>query len=92
MSPSISISCEQSVSATFWRFAIPSVAAMLVSGLYQVIDGIFVGRYVGTEGLAGINMSMPILAIVIGVGLMIGMGGGSLLSMYRGEKNITASK
>ncbi|GDY24509.1 MATE family efflux transporter [Agarivorans sp. Toyoura001] len=87
MQQSISIPNEQSVSANFWRFAIPSVVAMLVSGLYQVIDGIFVGHYVGAQGLAGINMSIPVMALVTGVGLMIGMGGGSMLSMYRGENN-----
>lgn len=76
---------DESISRIFWRYAIPSILAMLVNGLYQVVDGIFVGHYVGFEGLAGINMSMPIIAIMIGFGIMIGMGGGSLMSIARGE-------
>ncbi|PKF81538.1 multidrug efflux protein [Vibrio sp. vnigr-6D03] len=78
---------NDSVTSTFWRYAIPSIVAMVVSGLYQVIDGIFVGHYVGGEGLAGINMAFPVLAVVIGIGLLIGMGGGSVISIKRGEGN-----
>ncbi|MDW6093751.1 MATE family efflux transporter [Vibrio rhizosphaerae] len=77
----------ESVAQAFWRFAIPSIVAMLVSGLYQIIDGLFVGQYVGSEGLAGVNMAMPLLGLIMGFGLLIGMGGGSVLSQYRGEKN-----
>ncbi len=76
---------DESISKVFWRYAIPSIAAMVVNGLYQVIDGIFVGHYVGFEGLAGINMTMPIIGVIIGLGLMVGMGGGSLMSIYRGQ-------
>ncbi|GAB7219169.1 MATE family efflux transporter [Vibrio comitans] len=77
---------DESVSQVFWRFAVPSVAAMLISGLYQIIDGIFVGHYVGYAGLAGINMAWPIIATIMGFGILVGMGAGSLVSMYRGEK------
>lgn len=75
------------VSKNFWKYAIPSIAAMLVSGLYQVIDGMFVGHYIGFEGLAGINLAWPIIGCIIGVGMMIGMGAGSLLSISRGEND-----
>lgn len=82
----------QSVAQAFWRFAIPSIVAMLVSGLYQIIDGFFVGHYVGSEGLAGINMAIPLLGLIMGFGLLIGMGGGSVLSQYRGEKNLPGTQ
>ena len=81
------INDNKSIRRTFWRYAIPSVAAMLVNGLYQVIDGIFVGHYIGFEGLAGINMAWPIIGIIAGLGLLVGMGSGSLISIYRGEGN-----
>lgn len=78
---------SQTVRRTFWRYTIPSVAAMLVNGLYQVVDGIFVGHYIGSDGLAGINMTWPIIGILIGLGLMVGLGAGSLVSIFRGEGN-----
>jgi|UniRef100_A6VZK7 putative MATE family efflux protein len=82
----------QSVAGTFWRFAIPSIVAMLVSGLYQIIDGFFVGHFVGADGLAGINMAIPLLGLIMGFGLLVGMGGGSVLSNYRGENNLPATQ
>ena len=78
---------NESIHRVFWRYAIPSIAAMLVNGLYQIIDGIFVGYFVGFTGLAAINMTMPIIGVIIGLGIMIGMGGGSLMSISRGEGN-----
>ncbi len=45
------------VAAAYWRYALPTVMAMLVSGLYQIVDGIFIGHVVGAEGLAAINMA-----------------------------------
>ncbi|CCN80590.1 putative Multi antimicrobial extrusion protein MatE [Vibrio nigripulchritudo SFn27] len=80
---------SQSVSRTFWRYAIPSILAMVVNGLYLVIDGIFVGHYVGSDGLAGINMVIPVVAIITGIGVLIGMGGGSIVSQFRGEGKLT---
>lgn len=76
-----------SISQNFWRYAIPSIAAMMVTGLYQIVDGIFVGHYVGYQGLAAINMAWPITYLLSGLGLMIGIGGGTLISIARGEKN-----
>lgn len=86
------VQSSQSVAGAFWRFAIPSIFAMLVSGLYQIIDGFFVGHFVGAEGLAGINMAIPLLGLIMGFGLLVGMGGGSVLSKYRGEKNLAATQ
>ncbi|AQS35423.1 Na+-driven multidrug efflux pump [Shewanella psychrophila] len=88
---SIPDSSNKSINRTFWRYAIPSVAAMLVNSFYQIIDGIFIGQYVGHEGLAGINMAWPIIYVFAGIGLMIGMGSGSLISRSRGEEQVSSS-
>ncbi|AGH80684.1 multidrug efflux pump VmrA [Psychromonas sp. CNPT3] len=71
---------------TFWKYAIPSLISMLASGLYQIIDGIFIGYYIGAHGLVAINIAWPIIGIIMGLGLMIGMGSGSLISTYLGKK------
>ncbi len=52
---------NRSIYRQFVRYTIPTVAAMLVNGLYQVVDGIFIGHYVGAEGLAGINVAWPVI-------------------------------
>ncbi|MBE1273756.1 MATE family efflux transporter [Enterovibrio baiacu] len=81
-----------SISRTFWRYTIPAIAAMIVNGLYQLVDGVFVGHYIGAEGLAAINIAWPVIALVSGLGLLIGMGSGSLVSIYRGEEKIPAAR
>ncbi|QUJ70160.1 MATE family efflux transporter (plasmid) [Photobacterium sp. GJ3] len=75
-----------SIRRTFYRFTIPAVMAMLVNGLYQIVDGIFVGHYLGQDGLTAMNMAWPIISLLLGTGLMIGMGAGSLISTYRGRQ------
>ncbi|MGR5154326.1 MATE family efflux transporter [Photobacterium swingsii] len=75
----------ESITRQFWRYTLPTIAAMLVNGLYQVVDGIFIGRYVGAQGLAAINVAWPIIGTVLGIGLMIGVGTGALCSVSKGE-------
>ncbi|MDD1780252.1 MATE family efflux transporter [Enterovibrio sp. ZSDZ35] len=81
-----------SITKTFWRFTIPAIAAMIVNGLYYLVDGIFIGHFVGAEGLEAINIAWPVISIIGGSGLMIGMGAGSLISIYRGEGKLVAAR
>ncbi len=78
---------QSSIYKQFWKYTIPTVAAMLVNGLYQVIDGIFIGRYVGADGLAGINVAWPVIGTILGIGMMVGVGTGALVSIRRGEQD-----
>ncbi|MCL1051324.1 MATE family efflux transporter [Shewanella abyssi] len=82
---------NQTIQQTFWRYTLPAVAAMLVNGLYQIVDGIFIGHYIGFEGLAAINMAWPVIYFMVGFGIMVGMGSGSLLSILRGKGDTTAA-
>ncbi|MRI32033.1 multidrug efflux protein [Endozoicomonas sp. OPT23] len=69
----------------FWHYTLPAIAGMLASGLYVVIDGIFIGQFVGTEALAAMNLAWPVFGVLIGVALMSGMGTGALYSIARGK-------
>ncbi|MGN0591633.1 MAG: MATE family efflux transporter [Ruminococcus sp.] len=71
----------------FLQFVLPSIGSMLVSGLYFVVDGIFVGRGVGTNGLAAVNIAVPFISLLTAITMMITMGGASLtaISFGRGE-------
>ncbi|AMO54517.1 multidrug transporter [Endozoicomonas montiporae] len=81
-----------SINRQFWNYVLPTVGAMLVSGLYQVIDGVFIGRYIGAEGLAGINLSWPVIGTLYGLGMMVGVGSGAISSMARGEKKLLRAR
>ncbi|KIE20346.1 multidrug transporter [Vibrio sinaloensis] len=83
---------QTSIYKQFWRYTIPTVAAMLVNGLYQVVDGIFIGRYVGADGLAGINVAWPVIGSILGIGMLIGVGTGALVSIRQGEQDTLGAK
>lgn len=75
------------LSCLFWRYVTPTVAAMLITGIYVTIDGIFVGHVLGQDGMAGLMLAYPICAVLYAVGALIGMGASSLVSFYLGQGN-----
>ena len=68
----------------FFRCAIPSMITMAFGALYQIADGLFVGRFIGGDALAAINLIMPYLMVFGTLGFMIGTGGTALISMTLG--------
>lgn len=83
---------QTSIYKQFWKYTIPTVAAMLVNGLYQVVDGVFIGRYVGADGLAGINVAWPMIGSILGLGMLVGVGTGALVSIQQGKKDNQGAK
>ncbi|WP_425628126.1 MATE family efflux transporter [Vibrio neptunius] len=83
---------QTSIYKQFWQYTIPTVAAMLVNGLYQVVDGVFIGRYVGADGLAGINVAWPVIGSILGIGMLVGVGTGAMVSIRQGEKDTLGAK
>ena len=69
------------------QYAVPSMIAMLSTALYILVDGIFVGNFVGAEGLAAINLVMPAWSLMSGLGLMLSIGGGTLISIRIGQED-----
>jgi len=69
------------------KFAIPSIVAMLVSALYNIVDQLFIGQAVGTLGNAATNIAFPLSTSCIALALLFGIGGASRfnLSMGKGE-------
>ncbi len=78
---------EKSIGKVFAKFAIPSILGLLMVSMQIMIDGIYIGRYIGSDGLAAINLAMPYLNIVMSIVMMIVMGGGVITSIYLGEGN-----
>jgi putative MATE family efflux protein len=75
---------REKVGALILKFSIPSIVGMLVSGLYNVIDRIFVGRGVGPEALAGVAIVFPLMLLVMAAGMLVGMGASSLIALKLG--------
>lgn len=77
----------ESVSKLMVKFAVPSIIGMLVSALYNIIDQLFIGQGVGTNGNTATNVAFPFSTLCIAVALLLGIGGASCfnLTMGRGD-------
>ncbi len=69
---------------TFFRFAVPSVASMLMYSLYTIMDGIFLAHAVGEYALAAINLVMPYINAVFAVAVFFSMGTSTVVSIALG--------
>lgn len=80
------------VKKLFFKFAIPSILGMLIVSMQIMIDGMFLSKGVGPNGLAAVNISMPLINTLMSIALMICIGGGVLVGITRGENNFDKAK
>lgn len=69
------------------QFSVPSVVAMLVSALYNIIDQFFIGRSVGELGNAATNVCFPLSTACVAIALLFGIGGASTFNLSLGRSN-----
>ena len=67
------------------QFVFPSIVMMIFTSIYGVVDGLFVSNYAGKTAFAAINLVMPFIMVLGGIGFMIGTGGTALVSQILGE-------
>ncbi len=67
------------------RFTIPSIAMMIFTSVYGVIDGFFVSNFAGKTPFSAVNLIMPFLMIMATVGFMFGTGGTAIVALTFGE-------
>lgn len=77
----------ENISKLFLRYSIPTVAAMLFLGLNTIVDGFFVGRYIGIHALASVNIAMPFISFLLAISVVIGIGAQSLIGRTWGAGN-----
>ncbi len=70
------------------KLAFPAFIGIFVTALYNIVDTFFIGRFVGSLGIAGISIVFPVQMFCMGIGLMFGVGGASLISRSIGAGNI----
>ena len=76
---------SESIPVLLRRFALPSITAMLVSSLYNIVDQIFIGQGVGYLGNAATNVSYPLSTICLAIALLIGIGSAARFSLCLGK-------
>lgn len=67
------------------QFVFPSIVMMIFTSIYGVVDGLFVSNFAGKTAFAAINLVMPFIMVLGGIGFMIGTGGTALVSKTLGE-------
>lgn len=78
---------QKDISKLLWEFSLPAIVGMVVNALYNVVDSIFVGNWVGGIGLTAVTIAFPLMIILMAIGMLIGIGSSTLVSIRLGEKN-----
>lgn len=86
MKPSENPLGSEPVSTLLRRFAIPSVIAMLVSALYNMVDQLFIGHSIGVLGNAATNVAFPLSMVCTSIGLLCGIGGAANFNLCMGRR------
>ncbi|MBE5960862.1 MAG: MATE family efflux transporter [Lachnospiraceae bacterium] len=76
---------EEKINKLLRQFAVPSIIAMLVSSLYNIVDQFFIGRRVGELGNAATNISFPLSISCIAIALLFGIGGAAAFNISSGR-------
>ena len=75
------------IGSLMMKYAIPSVVALVVNALYNIVDQIFIGWGVGTLGNSATNVVFPLNMVVMALALLLGDGGAAYLSLELGRGN-----
>ena len=77
---------EGSIPKLLLGFVMPAVLGMLAGAVYNIVDRVFVGQFVGPNGLAAISTSFPTMLMMIACSLLVGVGGASRVAILRGAR------
>jgi len=78
---------SENIPSLLIKQSIPAAIGILVLSIYNLVDTIFVGNYVGSLGIAAVTVTLPISFLISSVGMAIGIGGGSIISRSLGSGN-----
>ena len=78
--------------SVMWKLSCPAIIAMVLYGCNVLLDAVFVGIFVGENALAGVSIVYPLASFTMGIGSLIGVGAGSLLSIALGSNDIKKQK
>ena len=81
----------ENVGTLLRKFAIPSIIAMLVTSLYNIVDQLFIGQFVGELGNAATNIVFPLTMLCLSIALLFGIGGSSAFNLSQGRGEIKRS-
>ncbi|MDE6334375.1 MAG: MATE family efflux transporter [Muribaculaceae bacterium] len=83
---------SQPVGRLLWQYSLPAVVGMLVMAMYNIVDRIFIGQVVGPEAIAGMALTFPLMNITTAIGVLVGVGSSSRISILLGRGDKPASE
>jgi len=75
-----------------WQYALPAIVGTMVNSLYNIIDRIFIGHWVSDEALSALGLVLPIMNLTAAVGMLVGAGSASRISISLGQKDKETSE
>ena len=70
------------------QYALPAVITQVVASVYNIVDRVFLGQYVGALAIAGLAITMPVMNIIHALGSLVGVGASSRMSIVLGCKDV----
>lgn len=78
---------EDPVGGLFRKYLIPSISGTMVTSIYILVDTMMIGRGIGADGIAALNLILPLFSFFFGTGMLFGVGGAVLMSVAVGRGN-----
>ena len=75
------------ISRLLWMYALPSIISHIIASIYNIVDRVFLGQYVGALAIAGLAITMPIMNIIHAFGSLVGAGSAARMSIILGKKD-----
>lgn len=75
---------RQNTAKKIMEYSVPAIISMVLTAFITVADGFFMGNYVGKEGIAAVNLGLPIVYLYLAAGLMVSIGGVAIAGMAHG--------
>jgi putative MATE family efflux protein len=82
----------ESISRLLLKYALPSIIASAVMSVFNIVDSIFIGHGVGTLGLSGLAVLLPLMNMMVAFSALVAIGGANLMSIRLGQKDYESAK
>ena len=77
----------KNIGSLLWAYALPSIVSHIIASIYNIVDRVFLGQYVGALAIAGLAITMPIMNIIHAFGSLVGAGSAARMSIILGKKD-----
>lgn len=83
---------EGNISNIFIKFCVPAVISMTITGIQTIIDGMFVGKILGPNAMASVNIAIPFMQLILGISMIVSVGAQSYIGINLGENKESDAK